>query len=76
MTKGDVDVVLNAALAAIANELRSGNEVSLPGFGRLTTKKSKRTVFRNPRSGKKITINPKRLVKFKAAKALKNAVNT
>ena len=76
ITRAEVDVVLNAALAAIANELRNGNEVSFPGFGRLTTKKSKRTVYRNPRSGKKVTVNPKRIVKFKAAKALKNAVNT
>lgn len=80
MTKvSDVDVkvvnkVINLVFAEIKLSLISGTEVQLAGFGNFTLNRIKAHRGINPKTGEEIEIPNITLVKFKAAKALKDAI--
>tara|TARA_R110002126_G_scaffold26103_4_gene88637 strand:- start:322 stop:678 length:357 start_codon:yes stop_codon:yes gene_type:complete len=57
--------------AALAN----GNRVALAGFGSFSVSKLAGRTGRNPQTGAVIKIEARKIVKFKAAAALNNAVN-
>jgi len=66
-----VDAVFDSISAALAK----GNEVRLVGFGTFSVAKRAASEGRNPRTGDKIKIPASKQPKFKAGKALKDAVN-
>jgi len=61
---------------AIAASLKSGNSVSLVGFGSFNVKDRPARTGRNPQTGAPIQIAAARVPSFKAGKALKDAVNS
>lgn len=61
-------------IAAITHALKSGDSVTLIGFGSFSTVKRAARVGRNPKTGKEIKIAETTTPKFKAGKALKEAV--
>ena len=61
-----VDTMLNAIRMA----LRSGDKVVLSGIGSFTVKMRKAKMARNPRTGEKVTVPPRRAVRFKMSKDL------
>ena len=62
-------------LSAMAHkEVKSNGEFVLPGFGKLVKIQRKARVGRNPLTGAEIQIPAKTVVKFKVAKAVKDAV--
>jgi DNA-binding protein HU-beta len=75
ITKLAATRALDAALAAIAATLKSGGAVSLVGFGTFEVSQRAARVGRNPRTGQSIKIDTARVPKFRAGKALKDAVN-
>ena len=75
MNKVSAARAVEAALEIIANTLRSGDSVTLSGFGTfLVTNRAPRT-GRNPRTGEPIPIAASKNPRFKAGKGLKDAVN-
>lgn len=74
-SKKDAGVALEATLQSIASALKSGNSVTLIGFGTFKTIKTSARKGRNPQTGKEIEIPASTRVKFSAGKALKDAVN-
>lgn len=60
-------------LAALATK-EAKNVFVLPNFGRLVLANRKARMGRNPQTGEPIKIPAKRVVKFRLAKALKDAV--
>ena len=74
VSRKDVEHVLKTAGDVISAELAEGGEAVLPGLGKLVaTQKAARTGH-NPRSGAPVEIPARKAVKFKVAKALKDAV--
>ena len=67
--------VVDAVFAAIEGALKKQEEVRLVGFGSFATAKRKASKGRNPRTGEEIKIEASTSVRFKAGKALKDAVN-
>ena len=65
---------LNALLGSITKSLKAGKEVVLTGFGTFKVSKRKARMGRNPQTGKTMKIPAKTVPKFKAGKALKDAV--
>lgn len=55
-------------------EVRSGGEFPLPGLGKLVKKDRAARMGRNPLTGEAIQIAAKTVVKFRVAKAAKDAV--
>ena len=75
VSKTEADRVLAALEQAVKVELLEGGEVTLPGIGTLATAERAARQGRNPKTGETIAIPACKTVKFKAAKALKDAVN-
>lgn len=71
-TKANAKNSVDAALAAISNELAAGNEVNLHGFGKFKVAERGERQGRNPATGEAITIAASKSVKFSAAKAVKD----
>lgn len=65
---------VEAIIAAVTKSLKKGNNLSLVGFGTFSVAKRSARTGRNPQTGKAIKIASKKVPKFKAGKALKDAV--
>jgi DNA-binding protein HU-beta len=75
MNKVSAARAVEATLDVITSTLRSGDSVTLSGFGTFSiTNRASRT-GRNPRTGEPIPIAASKNPKFKAGKGLKDAVN-
>ena len=75
LSKADTTKAVDAVFDSITAALKKGSEVRLVGFGTFHVAKRAASEGRNPRTGEKISIPASRQPKFKAGKALKDAVN-
>ena len=66
--------IVDTIFEEITKALASGARVELRGFGAFSVKQRKARTGRNPRTGETIKIAATRTPKFRAAKALKDAV--
>jgi DNA-binding protein HU-beta len=73
--KGDAEKTVDSLLTAITDALKRGDAVRLTGFGTFTVASRPAGQARNPRTGKPVTVAASRQPKFKAGKALKDALN-
>ena len=71
-TAGDA---LEAVLEGITEALKGGDSVTFVGFGTFSVSARAARDGRNPRTGETIKIAASNLAKFKAGKALKDALN-
>ena len=67
--------VIDATLKAITDAAKSGDDVSLPGFGKFKVANRPAREGRNPATGATLTIAASKKVSFTPAKALKDALN-
>ena len=76
-TKKDSREIVNTIMAVIKNELSKGEGsiVKLVNFGTFKVVNRKARKGRNPRTGESIDIPSKNVVRFKAGKAMKEAVD-
>lgn len=72
--KGHVSSVLASLGRAVAGSLKDGNEIVLPGVGKLKPDARAARTARNPSTGAMIDVPAKTVVKFKVAKDLADAV--
>ncbi len=75
LSKSDSANAVDSMLDSIAGALKSGGDVRLVGFGTFSVAQRRASEGRNPRTGEKIQIPASKQPKFKAGKALKEAVN-
>lgn len=75
ISKAAAGRALDAAVSAIKTSLRKGDVVTLVGFGSFYVGKRTARQGRNPRTGDTIRIRAAKVPKFRAGKALKDAVN-
>lgn len=73
-TKADAERAVETVVDSVIEALTSGDEVSIAGLGIFSTKMRPARQGRNPRTGDTIQIAAMRVPKFRAAKALKDAV--
>ena len=73
-TKVQAEQAVEAALNAIVESLKKGEEVSIAGLGIFSVKMRAAREARNPRTGEAIKVAAMKVPKFRAAKALKDAV--
>ncbi|MCX5825884.1 MAG: HU family DNA-binding protein [Deltaproteobacteria bacterium] len=74
VTKAAAANALEAFTGAVGKELKKNGKLGLVGFGTFSVVKRKAREGRNPQTGKKIKIAAKKVVKFKAGKALADKV--
>ena len=75
LSKADAAKAIDATLSSVTSSLSGGTEVRLVGFGTFSVSNRRASQGRNPRTGAVIQIPACRVPKFKAGKALKQAVN-
>lgn len=63
---------LNGVLDIVTAELKSGNEVNLPGFGKFIAKHRPAREMRNPQTGEKMMSKAKTSAQFKPSVGLKD----
>ena len=74
MSKKDVAGFLDVLAETAYSEVKSSGEFNLPGLGKLVKKNRAARQGRNPATGATIQIPAKTVVKFRVAKAAKDAV--
>ncbi len=75
LSKADASKALEAFTDSVEAALKSGDRVSLVGFGSFSVDKRDARTGRNPRTGEEIQIAAKNVVKFKPGAGLSNSVN-
>jgi DNA-binding protein HU-beta len=75
ISKASATRALDAMIEAVTTTLQKNDSVTLVGFGTFTVAERAARVGRDPRTKEAITIRAARVPKFKAGKALKDAVN-
>ena len=74
MTQAGIEDLLDDLAGVVEDELLEGNEVTLPGIGKLHTKHQKARQGRNPQTGEAVQVPAKNVVKIKPAKELRETV--
>ena len=74
-TKKEAQEAVDCVFSTITKALKKKETVTLVGFGTFKVDKRKARTGRNPRTGEAIKIKAKKVPKFVAGKALKDAVN-
>ena len=75
VTQKEANEVLSALIETVEKTVSKGKKVTLVGFGTFEPRKRAARNGRNPQTGKTMTIAASKAPKFKAGKALKDAVN-
>lgn len=75
ITKSRAEEVVNCIFDAMTAALERGEGIEIRGFGSFTVRDYKAYNGRNPRTGQKVPVPPKRLPFFKVGKELKELVN-
>ena len=75
ISKKDAEKVLKAFVDVVTEEMKKGEKVQLVGFGTFEVSERAAREGRNPQTGKTMKIEACTAPKFKAGKALKDAVN-
>jgi DNA-binding protein HU-beta len=73
-TKIQAEQAVETVLNSIIDSLKKGEEVSIAGLGIFSVKQRAAREARNPRTGESIKVPSMKVPKFRAAKALKDAV--
>ena len=73
-TKVQAEEVVESIIEAITRTLKKGEEVSIAGLGIFSVKTRAARMARNPKTGAQVKVAAARVPRFRAAKALKDAV--
>ncbi len=74
MSKKEVTTFMETFAEMAYSEVKTAGEFTIPGIGKLVKKNRKARMGRNPATGETISIPAKTVVKFRVAKAAKDAV--
>ena len=75
LSKKDAEKAVKAFTDVLTEELVKGEKVQLVGFGNFEVSATAARVARNPKTGEPMNVEASKTPKFKAGKALKDAVN-
>ncbi len=75
ISKSAAERSIDALVAAVKTSLRKDETLTLVGFGTFYAGKRAARLGRNPKTGAELKISAARLPKFRAGKALKDAIN-
>ncbi len=70
LPKKDIEKVLDQFVKISQDALKEGKKVSVTGLGSFSIKERKARLARNPKTGEKVEVPAKKVVKFKPGKEL------
>jgi integration host factor subunit beta len=75
LTRKDSEVIVETIFDSVVHALRTGDKIEIRGFGSFRTRQRKPRVGRNPKTGDRVEVPPKKIPFFKPSKELKDMVN-
>jgi len=75
LTKKHAEVIVDTVFKSIIDALHRGEKIELRGFGSFRLRKRESRKGRNPKTGDKVDVPPKRVPYFKPGKELKDLIN-
>ena len=75
LTKKRADIIVDTVFGNIAETLQQGEKVELRGFGSFRLRRRQPRRGRNPRTGDRVDVPPRRVPYFKPGKELKELIN-
>jgi DNA-binding protein HU-beta len=73
-SKAGASAAVASLIDGITRSLKRGDSITFVGFGTFKTAQRKARTARNPQTGAAIKVPKRRVVRFSAGRALKNAV--
>ena len=73
--KKDIEKVTNIILAEIKKTLKRGERIEIRGWGTLSTRNQKSSIRRNPKTGEKVAVPEKKVIRWKQSKDLFKKIN-
>ena len=75
LTKKHSEVIVDTVFRSIIEALHRGEKIELRGFGSFRLRKREPRKGRNPKTGDKVDVPPKKVPYFKPGKELKELIN-
>ena len=75
ITQVQAGIIVEAALKSIVSALQGGQEVEIRGFGSFRFRNRAPRKGRNPKTGERVDVPPKKIPSFTMGKELKNLLN-
>jgi len=75
LTRKHSEVIVDAVFSSIIDALHGGDKIELRGFGSFRLRKREPRKGRNPKTGDKVDVPPKKVPYFKPGKELKELIN-
>jgi len=76
LPRKESEVIVETIFEGIIGALQNGDKIEIRGFGSFRTRQRRGRIGRNPKTGEKVEVPPKRIPFFKPSKELKDFVNT
>ncbi|HVS65274.1 MAG TPA: integration host factor subunit beta [Thermoanaerobaculia bacterium] len=75
LTKKHAEIIVNTVFESIVDSLKDGEKIELRGFGSFRIRRRNSRIGRNPKTGARVQVPPKRIPYFKPGKQLKELLN-
>lgn len=75
LTLKQTEMIIDTVFESIKDALKKGEKIEIRGFGNFRLKDRKPRKARNPKTGESVEVPEKKAIRFKAGKALKEALN-
>jgi integration host factor subunit beta len=75
LPRKESETIVETIFESIIGALQSGDRIEIRGFGSFRTRQRRGRTGRNPKTGAKVEVPPKRIPFFKPSKELKDYVN-
>src|SRR5438105_11720864 len=76
LPRKESEAVVETIFDSIIQALQTGEKIEIRGFGSFRTRQRRGRIGRNPKTGAKVDVPPKKIPFFKPSKELKDFVNT
>jgi len=75
LTKKHAEIIVNTVFDSIVDSLKDGEKIELRGFGSFRIRNRGARIGRNPKTGAKVKVPPKKIPYFKPGKELRELLN-
>jgi integration host factor subunit beta len=75
LTSKQTEIVVETVFESIKDALRKGDKIEIRGFGNFRLRERSARKARNPKTGETVEVAEKKAIRFKAGKALREALN-
>jgi|SRR5580704_16381905 integration host factor subunit beta len=76
LPRKESETIVETIFDSIIESIQKGDKIEIRGFGSFRTRQRRGRVGRNPKTGEKVEVPPKKIPFFKPSKELKDFVNS